>query len=125
MTQSITLTILSPDQVILNVKKVRMVRTRLRGDSWLSIYPNHAPLIAELLPGKLVYSADDQQEEIDLPAGIMQVNENKIKIFTGSSLHSETSDEVSKVQQFDNLSRMLMQSLDTAKTEENHYQVEE
>ena len=125
MAHTISLTVLSPDNIILDVQKVMSVRVRLRGDTWLSIYPGHAPLIAELLPGKIVYSTDEISAELELSTGIMQVSKNQITVFTGGSHYSVKGDEERGFEEFDNLSRMLMQSLVATETNDSHPSVEE
>ena len=87
MTHFLNLTILSPEGVILDADQVKYVRVRLGGDSWLSIYPGHAPLIAELLPGELMYS-DAKQARIEISTAIMQVSENHITVFVGKPSYS-------------------------------------
>jgi hypothetical protein len=77
------------------------------------------------LPGKLVYLTDGQLEEIILPAGVMHVFKNRITIFTASSHRIEDDDDERKIKEFDDLSRMLMQSLDAGNAEYPHGSVEE
>ena len=78
MAYSLSLSVFSPDSSILEVAQVKSVRVRLKGDSWLSIYPGHAALIGEVLPGDLMYSAGELQARLALPSSIIKVSDNQI-----------------------------------------------
>ncbi len=115
MTKSLSFTVLSPDSVIFEAENVTKVRARLRGDTWLSVYPGHAPLLAETLPGKLEYEINEHQSELILSAGILQVKQNHITVFVSKAhLADDNMDDsdAGRVERYDKLSRMLMQSLD-------------
>lgn len=119
--KTLNLTVLSPDRVILDVENVTKVRAKLRDDTRLSIYPGHAPLLAELLPGTLEYAIDSEESELELSAGILQVTQQHITVFVSKTHEAgEVRDgpEASDIEQFEKLSQMLMQSLDA------HYKAE-
>ena len=108
MAQTLHLLVLSPDSTILDVEQVKNVRARLRGDTWLSIYPGHAPLLAELLPGNLVYATGERRDELDISTGILQVSKNQITVFIGKAQDLTAENDDDSAVQFDNLARMLM-----------------
>ena len=111
MAQTLHLKVLSPDSTILDVEQVKSVRARLRGDTWLSIYPGHAPLLAELLPGNLAYATGERRDEIDISTGILQVSKNQITVFVGKAQDLTAEKDDDSAVQFDNLARMLMRTM--------------
>ena len=111
MAQTLHLKVLSPDSTILDVEQVKSVRARLRGDTWLSIYPGHAPLLAELLPGNLAYATGERRDELDISTGILQVSKNQITVFVGKAQDLTAEKDDDSAVQFDNLARMLMRTM--------------
>ena len=111
MAQTLHLKVLSPDSTILDVEQVKSVRARLRGDTWLSIYPGHAPLLAELLPGNLAYATGERRDELDISTGILQVSKNQITVFVGKAQDLTAKKDDDSAVQFDNLARMLMRTM--------------
>lgn len=118
MTQLLNLLILSPVETILNIDKVQSIRVRLKGDSWLSIYPGHAPLLAELMPDKLVYSIDGSQAEVNITSGIMKVSKNQVTVFVSDPQNSAAIGHNDQQDRFDTLARKLMETMVNQKLEE-------
>ena len=70
-----------------NVSKVRL---KLADDAWLSIYPLHAPLLAETLSGPVLYTTAAGEQTMSLSESILQVAENAVTLFTGGELTAST-----------------------------------
>jgi F0F1-type ATP synthase epsilon subunit len=64
------------------------VHVRLADGAGITIYPGHAPLLAETLPGSLRYADATGEREIDVQAGILQVGGDLVTIFTSGSWES-------------------------------------
>lgn len=114
MTRNFRLTVLTPERALLSVDEVIKVRLRLVDEVWISIYPRHAPLIAETRAGTLQYDTDAASGEIDVAAGILRVGDGEILVLTsglrrdrGQPEPTETAAEM----RFDRLAAQLMQSL--------------
>jgi F0F1-type ATP synthase epsilon subunit len=88
----LSLMILSPDRVVLSVDDVTKVRLRLADAAWLSIYPQHAPLIAETRGGVVQYDTAYESGEIDVAAGILYVNSERVTVLTSGLQHERTPD---------------------------------
>ena len=114
MSTSLRLTVLTPDRVLLAVDAATKVRMKLADDVWLSVYPNHAPLIAEVLPGPLQYDTDAESGEVSIAEGILQVTEGQVTVLTSGHQRGtqvpETTDAASD-QQFDRLAKQLLMAL--------------
>ncbi len=113
MSTSLRLTVLTPDQVLLSVDAATRVRMKLADDAWLSVYPNHAPLIAEVLPGPVQYDTDAGSGELSIWGGILQVTEGQVTVLTSGHQrgpHAPETDAASD-RQFDRLARRLIMSL--------------
>ncbi|TFG72676.1 MAG: hypothetical protein E4H27_02190 [Anaerolineales bacterium] len=114
LTKTLSLSILSPDRVILEVENVTRLTARLGNDTLLSIYPGHAPLLVETLPGILEYFVDEKRIELALYGGILHVLQQYVTVFVNKSLDAGVGTDDSDGREgahFEKLSRMLMQSL--------------
>jgi F0F1-type ATP synthase epsilon subunit len=77
----INLQIITPENEIINHKKVNYIHVTLSDGNPISIYPLHAPLIAALGEGKLIYKDDNKSRVISISDGFMHVNKNIVKCF--------------------------------------------
>lgn len=121
MPDLLRLSILTPGKTVLDVANVRKVRLKLADGGWLSIYPRHAPLLAETLAGPLTYATSAGEQTLSLSESILQVAENDVLLFTGGELTASTAlaaDEADEgAVHFDRLARALMLSLRALPTE--------
>jgi len=113
--------VLTPDETLLDVANVRKVRLRLADHGWLSVYPRHAPLLAETLAGPVTYTTAEGDETISLTESILQIFENDVTLFSGGELTASAvqigpEDEMDAAH-FDRLARALLQSLQALPTE--------
>ncbi|MCJ7549296.1 MAG: hypothetical protein MUQ30_06420 [Anaerolineae bacterium] len=113
MSRSLRLTVLTPDRVLLAVNSATRVRMKLADDAWLSVYPNHAPLIAEVLPGPVQYDADAESGELSIAEGIVQVTAGQVTVLTSGLQRGPRAPETRAAsdQQFDRLAKQLLTSL--------------
>lgn len=111
--------VLTPGKTLLDVANVNKVRVKLADHDWLSIYPRHAPLLAETMASPVAYTTEAGEETIALSESILQIVENDVTLFSGGELTVSTAtvgDEADVVH-FDRLARALMQSLQALPTE--------
>ena len=99
------LTVLTLAETLLDVEEVAWVRARLADGGGISIYPGHAPLLAETVTAPLRYANGSGEHVLELEAGILQVDRNGVTIFTSGL--TQTS-EVSEDKPFDRLARTLL-----------------
>lgn len=99
------LTVLTLAETLLDVEEVAWVRARLADGGGISIYPGHAPLLAETVTAPLRYANGSGEHVLELEAGILQVDRDGVTIFTSGL--TQTS-EVSEDKRFDRLARTLL-----------------
>lgn len=110
--------VLTPEKSLLDVGGVHKVRILLADGAWLSVYPGHAPLLAEMVAGPVSYVTDSGTEETALTEGIVRIDDGTVTIFTGgligssSAMDIEPANDVEEVMEFDRLAQVLMVSLD-------------
>ena len=83
------LEILTPDNVVLS-EEVTSIRIQL-ADGWWGILPHHAPFIAELPVGLLIYRKNGERHYIVLAGGTVEVQPERVLILTAAA---ERADEV-------------------------------
>jgi F0F1-type ATP synthase epsilon subunit len=116
MSAMLRFTVLTPDGPIIESETVQKVRVRLADSSLLSVYPYHAPLMAETLDGNVLYTVDGQEKHVRLRSGIFFVRENVVTIHTGGTMEDDPSSVAVEVeekheQRFDRLAAALMSTL--------------
>lgn len=102
------LTVLTLAETLLDVEEVAWVRARLADGGGISIYPGHAPLLAETVTAPLRYANGSGEHVLELEAGILQVDRDGVTIFTSGL--TQTS-EVSEDKRFDRLARTLLTAM--------------
>jgi F0F1-type ATP synthase epsilon subunit len=98
---------------LLQVDRVTKVRLRLADHAWISIYRNHAPLLAETAAGPVQYETGAEAGELDVGPGILWVSENRVEVLTsGLSVSEPAGDQPAEEDQtFQRLARQLLASL--------------
>ncbi len=99
------LTVLTLAETLLDVEEVAWVRARLADGGGISIYPGHAPLLAETVTAPLRYANGSGEHVLELEAGILEVDRDGVTIFTSGL--TQTS-EVLEDKRFDRLARTLL-----------------
>lgn len=106
------LTILTPDRTLLDVGDASRVRARLVDDALLSVYPGHAPLIAETLPGPVEYDTETGYGQLNVAEGILQVTADGVTVLTSGLERGDAPVERPEGdRRFDRLARQLMMGL--------------
>ena len=77
----INLQIITPEKEIINQKDVKFIHVSLSDGNPISIYPSHAPLIAAIKGGNLIYKDDEESRIISVSDGFIYVNKNVVKCF--------------------------------------------
>ena len=84
-----TLEIMTPDRVVLS-ERVASIRIQL-ADGWWGILPHHAPFMAELPVGLLIYTKNGERHYIALAGGTVEVQADKVLVLTPEA---ESTDEL-------------------------------
>ena len=91
MFERLRLTVLTPAKTLLDVEGVAWVRARLADGGGISIWPGHAPLLAETVTAPLRYADKSGEHALGLEAGILQVDGEGVAIFTSGP--AQTSED--------------------------------
>jgi F-type H+-transporting ATPase subunit epsilon len=113
MGEPFRLTVLTPEQTLLDIHRVAWVQAQLADGGPIGVYPGHAPLLAETVAAPLRYQDPSGERTFDLNAGILQVSGEGVTVFA-STQASETQEtwEVSRNdERFDRLARELLGAL--------------
>ena len=118
MSEPFRLTVLTPEQTLLDVHRVAWVQAQLADGGPIGVYPGHAPLLAQTVAAPLRYQDPSGEHTLDLNAGILQVSGEGVTVFA-STMTSEvsgepqvrTSSEVSQDERFDRLAQELLGAL--------------
>jgi len=109
------LLVLTPTETLLDVDALAWVQLKLADGGGLGIYPGHAPLLAETVAGPLHYAtASGEETSVDLPAGVLQICDHEITVFTLGELGDKAGIDLEKdagLAQFERLSRALLAAL--------------
>ena len=82
----------SPAETVIDVEGVRWVHVDLNRARPLTIWPGHAPLLAETTGETVRYADDAGIHAVDLPAGMLELRENEVLILVGGALQPPPED---------------------------------
>ncbi len=74
----LTVSIVTPERPVLETQADSVVVPAFDGE--LGILSNHAPLLAQLLPGEIRLKTADQTEHFAISGGFVEVRDNKIVV---------------------------------------------
>ena len=113
MSKRLCLTVMTPAETLLDAQEVLWVQARLTDGGSIGIYPGHAPLLAKTVAAPLSYADPTGEHTLDLEAGVLQVDDTGVTIFTGGLQTSEVSEtsEVLGDERFDRLVQELLVTL--------------
>jgi F0F1-type ATP synthase epsilon subunit len=109
------LQVLTPAETLLQVEAVRWVHVRLADGAGISIYPGHAPLLAETVTASLRYADASGEHGFDARAGILQIRDDHVRVFTSGE--PEPTEQarpagISEERQFERLAQELQARLE-------------
>ncbi len=78
----LSLRILSPEGPILEVDGATSINVPLVDGGGIGIRPGHAPLIAETAQGPVRYQTPDEESQIEVMPGILEISNNVVTILT-------------------------------------------
>ena len=82
----LSLRILSPEGPILEVDGAASINVPLVDGGGIGIRPGHAPLIAETVQGPVRYQTPDEEDQIEVMSGILEISDNVVTILTVSQI---------------------------------------
>ena len=116
MANSLYLQVLTPAETLLSMEEAQWIHVRLADGAGISIYPGHAPLLAETITAPLRYSDASGEHVFDARAGLLHIADDHVTVLTsGKSEPGErpAPSAVSEERRFDRLARQLQARLET------------
>lgn len=110
MAKSLSVRVITPAEIILEVKDTAWVQVQLI-DGSLGIWPGHAPLLAETVSAQLRYTDGTNEHALDVEAGILQIDREGVTIFTGGLIRGEAHQPAANEKRIDRLSRTHLGAL--------------
>ena len=90
MVETLWLRVITPEGVRLRAEGVQIVEAWLT-DGAIGILPDHAPLVAALAPGELVYENETGRHTLTLAGGVLRVSEGGVTVLTTSATPNQAS----------------------------------
>ena len=104
------LKILTPEGSILEAEALNSVNIPLADGCPIGIRPGHTPLIAETVQGTVYYQSSNQQDKIELHAGILDLRDNLVIILTSGEVSTIRPDVAQSSQtEYDRLMNTLVE----------------
>jgi F0F1-type ATP synthase epsilon subunit len=97
--------------MVVSVDQVQWVHVSLAGGKALTIWPRHAPLLAETSTDALRYADAAGTHTIDLPAGVLQVRGSTVSIFLAGTLDKQSWPE-GEQERFERLAETMLAQKD-------------
>jgi F0F1-type ATP synthase epsilon subunit len=82
------LKVLTPEGMVFTKMGLDAVNIPLADGSPIGIRPGHAPLIAETIKGAVRYRSINQEDEIHLHAGVLEIREDVIMLLTAGEIQN-------------------------------------
>ena len=113
MRKTLHLRVLTPAETVIDVEEVAWMQARLADGGGISIYPGHAPLIAETITAPLRYADRAGEQTLDLGAGILVVDTDGATVFTSGEMQPGDDGEAwtDPEAQFDRLAQALLATM--------------
>ena len=86
MAEPLRLVALTPSEVLIDAEGVEWVHVELVGRKGLTVWPGHAPLLAETAAEAVRYVDRAGSHAVDLPSGILQIEGNTVTFFLAGSV---------------------------------------
>jgi F0F1-type ATP synthase epsilon subunit len=105
--ERLRLTVLTPSATVIDAEQVQWVHVKLAETKPLTVWPGHAPLLAETTSEALRYADESGSHTVDLPAGVLQVRENTVTLFLAGTLGEQAWPE-EEGERFDRLADTML-----------------
>ena len=105
----------TPDATLLEVEQAAWVHVKLANNNGVTIWPGHAPLLAETVAETLRYEDRNGAQRIEFPSGTLQVSNNRVTLFLDRAVGDSSWDRgEAGSRQFDRLAETLLTALPPA-----------
>jgi F-type H+-transporting ATPase subunit epsilon len=91
MADTLTLKIVTPEAETLS-EQVEMV-TLPASEGEMGVYPNHVPLMTQLVPGEIIVRKNGQDSYLAVGEGFVEITGTRVAVLTDMAIRSEQIDE--------------------------------
>lgn len=108
----LTLSVLTPEGMVFTKEGLDSVNIPLADGCPIGIRPGHAPLIAETVKGAIRYRSINQEDQIHLHAGVLEIREDVIMLLTAGEIE-KTPEALGEpvTTEYDRLMKTLIQQI--------------
>jgi len=111
VTESLRLIVQTPAETLLDVDGVTWMHVELVQNRGVTIWPGHAPLLAEIAPQALRYADSGGTHTFELPAGILRFWEGQASVFLAGKIGEQAwPEEEEATVRFERLARAVGRS---------------
>jgi F-type H+-transporting ATPase subunit epsilon len=86
------------------------------GEGEMGVYPQHVPLMTQLVPGEITVRKDGQDLYLAVGEGFVEITANRVAILTDMAIRSEQIDEARAEEARRQAEARLAEKLDEAET---------
>jgi F0F1-type ATP synthase epsilon subunit len=90
--------VISPENIILDVKSLTGVNIPLVDGGPIGVKPGHHPLIAETSKGTVTYEDEAHRYTIDLHAGVLEIRNDMLTILTAGKVNEAPEDIITQTE---------------------------
>jgi len=108
VSEPIRLLVWTPSETIVEADDLQWVHVELSEGQGVTIWPGHAPLLAETAAEALRYADSRGEHAVDLPPGIVHVQGNTVTVFLAGTLDEEVSRREEEGRRFDRLASVML-----------------
>ena len=91
MAATLKLEIVTPDAIVYS-EDVHMV-TLPAIEGQIGVYPQHIPLMTQIVPGEIIVQKDGQESYLAVGEGVVEVTANRVAIVTDMAIPADHIDE--------------------------------
>ena len=107
-TDGMSLRVITPDQTLLNINGLTLIRVELADGGSIGIRPNHHPLLAETRSGNVEYGVENYEHSIGLESGILEIDYSRVTIYTSGLTDLIQEEKEGDMLHFERLTRTLL-----------------
>jgi F0F1-type ATP synthase epsilon subunit len=107
--EPLRLVVWTPSETLFDIGDVAWIHVELAGAKGLTIWPGHAPLLAETTADVVHYADRSGTHTLNLLPGIVQVEEQTVTILLAGTVDEQAW--LQKDERFDRLSNTLLEAL--------------
>ena len=121
MAEPLRLMVWTPSATLIDAENVEWVHITLIGDQGLTIWPGHAPLLGETDVDAVGYADQAGTHTIDLPSGIVQVENNTVTLFLVGTLDEQAWPREGDGERFERLAETMLGALERDARSEDRF----